>query len=101
MTLDFECDSKDMDERTADLLEAGSLIYHLVIDFSPDLEAKDDLTKQAIINAAFTKGVNVLQLITGIDHKDASECLFEACQRESNLRNAEYIKRQMGWEEND
>ena len=102
MTLDFECDSKDMDQRTAGLLEAASSIYQLVIEWSPEVQERDEVTKQALINTAFIKGVNVLQIITGVDHKDATECLIEACDRETKSRvNIEYIKRQMGWEEND
>ena len=82
-----------------ELIESASVIYELVTHWAPELSDKDEETQQACINAAFTKGVNVIQIITGIDHKEAVESLSEACERESNTRNAEYIKRQMGWEE--
>ena len=98
MTLDFDCDSKDMDPRSALLLETASVIYHLVIEFAPDLEGKDESVEKAFIHIGITKAVDALQLISGIDRKDATECVLRACERESNQRQVEYIKTQMGWE---
>ena len=101
MTLDFECDTKDMDPRSALLLESASAIYHLVVEFAPDLEGTDESVEKAFIHIGITKAVDALQIISGISRKDSTECVLRACERETNQRQVEYIRNQMGWEDND
>tara|TARA_R100000655_G_scaffold27519_1_gene56030 strand:+ start:91 stop:393 length:303 start_codon:yes stop_codon:yes gene_type:complete len=82
MALDFECDSKDMDQRTADIVETVEQIYELVIDHSPQISTEDDSSEiEMRCTEAFTKALAVIQIITGICRCEASEALDHVIER--------------------
>ena len=82
MTLDFDLDSKPMDNKTADLLETADEIYNLVISHSPDIEDPNDGTELDIkFTEAFTKAPSILQIVTGICGEEASQALEHVIDR--------------------
>ena len=82
MALDFECDSKDMDQRTADIVETAEQVYELVLDYSPLISEKDDSSEVDLRCAeAFTKALSVIQTITGICRCEATQALDHVIER--------------------
>tara|TARA_R100000655_G_scaffold50316_1_gene87891 strand:- start:144 stop:440 length:297 start_codon:yes stop_codon:yes gene_type:complete len=87
MTLDFECDSKDMDERTAELIETVQEIYELVISYSPRItDAADSREVDMKCAVGFAKTLSVIQLITGICRHEAEELLDHVVERSADTR---------------
>ena len=82
MALDFECDSKDMDKRTADIVETADEIYELVLDYSPLISTEDDSSLiEMRCTEAFAKALSVIQIVTGICKCEASQALDHVIER--------------------
>ena len=82
MALDFECDSKDMDERTADIVETAEQVYELILDYSPPLSTEDDSSLiEMRCTEAFAKALSVIQIVTGICKCEASQALDHVIER--------------------
>ena len=73
MTLDFECDSKDMDETTADYLETARVLLEEQLSWT---DWPDDLAEQSAAFCSMRLKVNnCLQIMTGISGATASELI--------------------------
>jgi len=75
MALDFECESHDLDEQTANLMETTRLLYEEQIAW---IDWPEDLVKQRV-EFALTKfkTVTCLRLITGISGEDAERVVHQ------------------------
>jgi len=83
MTLDFECDSKDMERRTADLIETADEIWSLVASYMPELSDYVDKSEvEQKLDECRTKSLLVIQMVTGICKCEATQALDQVIERE-------------------
>ncbi len=110
MTLDFECDTKDMDPRTADLMETGRTILEELMGWnktSPDPEIQ-----QWLHDVVITKATNALQIISNCCGHEAIQIIMKVDEQMANhfeqqrkieerRENIDFLNKQAGFESED
>jgi hypothetical protein len=60
MTLDFECHSKDMDDKTANLMETARTLFGEIWSYVPNVENVPDEIQQKFVFIGIDKAVMAL-----------------------------------------
>ena len=67
--VDFNCDLKDMDERTVDLMGKARQIWELCLN---EMELNQYTEKEKALDGCYERTVCAIQIITGIAEWDAN-----------------------------
>ena len=92
MTLDFECHSKDMDDKSANLMETARTLFGEIWSYVPNVENVPDEIQQKFVFIGIDKAVMALQIISGENSRDCSEAVhivYEQLQNAAVLQGLE------------